>query len=174
MHLVVSCSLRPTSRSRILAQRAHEWLQTGGHESRFIDLVDHPLPLCDGGESYNAEHVADLDALIRQAKGVLIGTPVYNYDASAATKNLVELTGRAWTNKVVGFLCSAGGRASYMSMMGLANSLMLDFRCLVIPRFVYATKEAFEDGRVSDPDVDDRVKQLADTLASLAAAMPDA
>ena len=171
MYLVISCSLRPASRSRILARRAHECLTTAGHEAELIDLIDHPLPLCDGDTSYDAEHVAKLDALIRNAQGVLIGTPVYNYDASAATKNLIELTGQAWTNKVVGFLCAAGGGGSYMSMMGLANSLMLDFRCLVIPRFVYATKEAFAEGRVSDSQVDDRIQELADTLTRLSKAM---
>ena len=96
---------------------------------------------------------------------------MYNYDASAATKNLIELTGQAWTNKVIGFLCAAGGSGSYMSIMGLANSLMLDFRCLVIPRFVYATKEAFAEGRVSDSQVDDRIQELAETLTRLSKAM---
>lgn len=43
---------------------------------------------------------------------VLVAAPIYNFDVSAAIKNLVEQTGRAWTDKVVGFLCSAGGRAS--------------------------------------------------------------
>ena len=171
MYLVISCSLRPASRSRILARRAHECLTTAGHEAELIDLIDHPLPLCDGDTSYDAEHVAKLDALIRSAQGVLIGTPVYNYDASAATKNLIEVTGQAWTNKVVGFLCAAGGSGSYMSIMGLANSLMLDFRCLVIPRFVYATKEAFTEGRVSDSQVDDRIQELTDTLTRLSKAM---
>lgn len=171
MYLVISCSLRPASRSRILARRAYECLTTAGHEAELIDLVDHPLPLCDGNTSYDAEHVAKLDTLIRNAQGVLIGTPVYNYDASAATKNLIELTGQAWTNKVVGFLCAAGGSGSYMSIMGLANSLMLDFRCLVIPRFVYATKEAFAEGRVSDSQVDDRIQELAETLTRLSKAM---
>ena len=172
MHLVISCSLRAGSRSRILAQRAHALLLAAGHESTFVDLVDHALPLCDGDRSYDAEHVAELEALIRGAKGVLLGTPVYNYDASAATKNLIELTGRAWTDTVVGFLCAAGGQGSYMSMMSLANSLMLDFRCLVIPRFVYATTEAFTDGQVSDPKIDDRIKGLTDALARLSQAMP--
>ncbi|HJO17905.1 MAG: NAD(P)H-dependent oxidoreductase [Vicinamibacterales bacterium] len=171
MYLVVSCSLRPASRSRILARRAYERLTTAGHEAELIDLVDHPLPLCDGNNSCDAEHVAKLDTLIRNAQGVLIGTPVYNYDASAATKNLVELTGQAWMNKVVGFLCAAGGSGSYMSVMSLANSLMLDFRCLVIPRFVYATKEAFTEGRVSDSQVDDRIQELAETLTRLSKAI---
>jgi len=171
MYLVVSCSLRPASRSRILARRAYERLTTAGHEAELIDLVDHPLPLCDGNNSCDAEHVAKLDTLIRNAQGVLIGTPVYNYDASAATKNLVELTGQAWMNKVVGFLCAAGGSGSYMSVMSLANSLMLDFRCLVIPRFVNATKEAFTEGRVSDSQVDDRIQELAETLTRLSKAI---
>ena len=49
------------------------------------------------------------------------------YEHAIALANLVELTGRLWENKVVGFLCSAGGPGSYMSIMGLANSLMLDY-----------------------------------------------
>ena len=46
------------------------------------------------------------------------------------------MAGRAFTGKPVGFVCAAGGRSSYMAVLGLANSLMLDFRCLIVPRFV--------------------------------------
>ena len=94
-----------------------------------------------------AVHGAEVDlthTIIRAPiDGIVVATPIYNYDASAAAKNLVELTGRAWQNKVVGFLCAAGGDGSYMSIMALANSLMLDFRCVIVPRFVYATGGAF-------------------------------
>ncbi|MES1168133.1 MAG: NAD(P)H-dependent oxidoreductase, partial [Oleiharenicola lentus] len=94
-------------------------------------------------------------------------TPIYNYDGNAALKNLIELTGRAWENKVVGFLCAAGGVASYMSIMPLANSLMLDFRCVVVPRFVYATDAAFADGRLVDADQLRRVAELARVSARM-------
>ena len=50
---------------------------------------------------------------------------------------------------------------SYMSVMSLANSLMLDFRCLVIPRIVYATNQDFTDGRLSSSEVRERVRDLA-------------
>jgi NAD(P)H-dependent FMN reductase len=73
---------------------------------------------------------------VNSARAVIIATGIYNYDANAAVKNLVELTGDAWENKVVGFLCAAGGMSSYMSIMSLANSLMLDFRSIIVPRFV--------------------------------------
>jgi FMN reductase len=92
---------------------------------------------------------------------VIIATPIYNFDASAALKNLIELTGDSWENKVVGFLCAAGGSASYMSIMSFANSLMLDFRCLIIPRIVYATSQDFTDGRFSSEVVRERIRELA-------------
>ena len=66
---------------------------------------------------------------------IVVAVPIYVYDTNAAIKNFVDLSGRAWTDKPVGFLCAAGGPSSYMAILGLANSLMLDFRCLIVPRF---------------------------------------
>jgi FMN reductase len=86
----------------------------------------------------------------------LIATPVYNYNINAALKNLIELTGSAWTDKVVGFICSAGGKNSYMSVMSLANSLMLDFRSIIIPRFVYSD----DDNEQLDSSIKKRLDQL--------------
>ena len=63
---------------------------------------------------------------------------------------MIELTGSAWEDKIVGFLCAAGGMGSYMSVMAYANSLMLDFRCVIIPRFVFATGEGFDGDNIID------------------------
>ena len=117
--------------------------------------------MCDARQCYsdtNAQHCADS---IRAATAVLIATPVYNFDVSASAKNLVELTGQAWNDKVVGFLAAAGGSGSYMSVMGLANSLILDFRAIIIPRFVFATEEAFGDDQIRDADICQRTNELA-------------
>lgn len=57
------------------------------------------------------------------------------------------MAGDAWNEKVIGFVAAAGGDRAYMATMGLANSLMLDFRCVVVPRFVYASRAAFTGGR---------------------------
>ena len=72
--------------------------------------------------------------------------------------------GDAWSNIIFGFLCAAGGKASYMSVMSLANSLMLDFRCLIIPRFVYTVNEDFTEDDMTDPKVKAQVKDLAKEL----------
>lgn len=169
--LLISASLRSESRSRMLAQEAHRVLAADGLEATFLDLRDLPLPICDGDATYDHPNVGRASQLIEIADSILAATPVYNYDASAAMKNLVELTGEAWEDKVVGFLCAAGGDSSYMSIMSLANSLMLNLRCVIVPRFVYATDDAFAGGRLVDSAIAARVAQCARTTAKLAAAV---
>ncbi len=171
MTLVLSTSLSANSRSRVLAAAAHRHLAAAGRAASLLDLRDFPLPLCDGDAAYAHPHVGTLSAAISAADSLLVATPIYNYQASAALKNLIELTGGAWKGKAVGFLCAAGGANGYMSILPLANSLMLDFRCVIVPRFVYATGDAFTDDTVSDPELTRRVAELADATARLGTAL---
>jgi NAD(P)H-dependent FMN reductase len=158
---VISASLREDSHSRILAHEAKRLLDEEGHEATLVDLRDHPLPLCDGGPAYGHPSVAQIGDLLAKASAVLVATPIYTYDANAAVKNLVELTGDGWENTAVGFLCAAGGMSSYMSIMSLANCLMLDFRSVIVPRFVYATERDFAGGRIVGKELGERVAVLA-------------
>jgi FMN reductase len=160
MFLILSASLHPDSRSRVLARECEQRLALRGRDCHLFDLATKPLPSCDGCSAYSHEYVRELDVLLRQADGVFIASPVYNYDVNAAAKNAVELTGKAWTGKVVSMMLVAGGQRSYMSAMGLANSLMLDFRCLIVPRFLYATGSAFEGDTVVDQAVTERLETL--------------
>jgi FMN reductase len=148
----------------LLALIAFNELKNMGVSVEWLDLADHSIPLCDGDATYKNTKVKELKDKIQNAKGVLFAVPIYNYDVNAAAKNLIELTGDAWSNKIVGFLCAAGGKASYMSVMSLANSLMLDFRCLIIPRFVYTVSEDFTEDDKTDPKVKAKVKDLAKEL----------
>lgn len=171
MFLVISSSLHPDSRSRILAQACCERLQALDREYEIFDLSDRPLPPCDGASAYSDPSVRELARLVEQSEAVLLASPVYNYDVNAAAKNAVELTGRAWTGKVVGLMLAAGGQGSYMSAMGLANSLMLDFRCLIIPRFIYATGESFEGDHLADENIQQRVDRLVQETTQIADAV---
>jgi NAD(P)H-dependent FMN reductase len=171
MILIISCSLNSDSHSRVLAREAQRVLAAEGHETSFLDLRDYPLPLCDGEKAYGAPAVQQVDALIRAADGILLATPIYNYDANAVAKNLIELTGDGWENKAVGFLCAAGGLSSYMSIMAIANSLMLDFRSVIVPRFVYATGDAIDGGEITDQKIRARTRDLALLTARLARAL---
>jgi FMN reductase len=170
--LVISCSLDANSKSRLLTQRAFDHLQkTKEISSHFLDLAKLPLPFCDAGSAYSDANVHKALQQISEAKGILLGVPIYNYDVNAVLKNLIELTGKAWEGKVVGFFCAAGGDSSYMSVMSLANSLMLDFRCLIVPRFVYATGKSFKDNLLADSEVEKRVVQLTDEAVRITKAL---
>lgn len=161
-YLVFSTSLRPGSLSRILGQFLAKEL-----DSEHIDLRDFPLSLCDGEAAYDHPNVEKLRALIKAARVVLLAVPIYNYDGNAAAKNLIELTGGAWEDKIVGFACAAGGMSSYMSIMGLANDLMLDFRCIILPRFVYATGSDFSGDQITSAKIQQRLVDLASSARRL-------
>ncbi|HEY9776931.1 MAG TPA: NAD(P)H-dependent oxidoreductase [Planktothrix sp.] len=164
--VVISSSLNPGSRSNILAREAFRQLSEN-HKTEWIDLREYELPLCDGNAAYGHPNVKELGKKLAEATCILLAVPIYNFDCGAAAKNLIELTGRSWEDKTVGFLCAAGGRSSYMSIMSVANSLMLDFRCLIIPRFVYADGSAFEGGAITDPEIRLRVEQLVESAVRL-------
>jgi NAD(P)H-dependent FMN reductase len=165
---LISGSLNPESLSRQLAQHAEQSLKSLGAHVDLIDLKELQLPMCDGDSAYSHPEVEKTRSRIEAAEGILIAAPVYNFYLNAAVKNLVELTGSAWEKKVVGFLNAAGGYSSYMSVMSMANSLMLDFRCVIVPRFVYAIGSAFRDGAVVDDKVAGRIDELANDLIRFA------
>lgn len=167
MYLIISTSLSPKSRSRIVAQYVSQHLEENQVAHELVDLRDHPLPFCDADQCYADPNVSLLGSKIAAADGILLATPIYNYNVCSAAKNLVELTGQSWKTKVVSFVCAAGGKSSYMTIMGLANSLMLDFRSFIVPRFVYVTGEHFEGSQLTDDDAIQRVEQMTDEWVSI-------
>jgi len=163
-YIVLSCSLRPDSNSSVMARFAHDLLKQGDHDATLYNLQDYDLPICDGGDCYSHPSVLEISKKIEAADGILIATPIYNFDVSASTKNLLELTGQSWNEKVVGFICAAGGQGSYMSAMPFANSLMLDYRCIIIPRYVFATRQAFDGDKITEPAIKERLEELTQNL----------
>lgn len=169
--LVISTSLNPESRSATLASEACRLLAEKKQEHELVDLRKHELPLCDGKAAYGHPNVALLKSKIEKAGLVLFACPIYNYDCGSAGKNLIELTGTSWEDKTVGFLCAAGGKSSYMSIMALANSLMLDFRCLILPRFVYADGSSFAGSGLIDKEIEKRIGDLVESAIKMQSAI---
>ena len=132
----------------------------GKEDIKFFDLQKTPLPICDGDECYDLPEVLDFREKVKEADGIVMAIPVYNFNVSSGAKNIVELGGRMLYDKTFGFMCAAGGRNSYMSVMSLANSLMLDFRCYIVPKFVYATKNDFSDGKITNSEIKTRIEEL--------------
>ncbi len=170
-HLVISCSLSPKSRSAVLSENLVAAINNSGDAAELIDLRSYELPFCDAAGCYGHPNVGKLKEQITAAASITIGVPIYNYDVGGAARNLISLTGDVWTGKVVGFVCAAGGQGSHMAVMGLANSLMLDFRCMIVPRFVYTTGQAFTEAKLTDEAVIKRIEELATELRRVSAAL---
>ena len=162
--LIISSSLNPDSRSRKLAKVAVAYATEAKIEANTIDLSDYPLDICDGGKSFENANIEPIVKLIEQADAIVLCGPIYAYAMAAATKNLIELTGRAWMGKPVGIMATAGGKNSYMAVLGTANSLMLDYRCPIVPKYVYVDPSGFDEntGEVT-AQIGKRVAELVET-----------
>jgi FMN reductase len=173
MILIISCSHHPESRSRLLAQAIDKAVVALGNTTHFLDLRTMPLPLCDGHSTHENREVLKARALVKSAKGILLSMPIYNYGVNAITKSFIENTGPSWNGKPVGMLCSAGGKGSYMALMPLVGSLMLDFHCYVLPRHVYAITNQFQEDRIIDTELQERITFLAADICWLSQALAE-
>ncbi len=144
--VIVSSSLDPNSRSAVIARICLGKLERRNVPTTFIDLQETKLPPFDNDTVYAAPEYADLHAKIATSDGLLLCTPIYNWSVSAELKRLIEATGStppdgskrgAWFDKVVTFAGAAGLPHSAMAFGGLAQSLMLDFRCVINPYQLY-------------------------------------
>jgi FMN reductase len=160
--IIFSTSLNAQSRSRVLAREALTRLHGAGQSATFCDLQEMPLPLYGMPISEaETQYLAQIKTEVTVATHILFAVPIYNFDASGAGKNLIEYLGESEiAGKTVGFLCAAGGKSSYMSVMSFANSLMLDFRCWIVPRFVYAVGSDFDGDTIKNPEISNRLDQL--------------
>lgn len=156
--LVVSTALKPGNKTATAARFVRGRLEAAGLAVDFVDLATEPLPLCDGAACYQDARVTAMTARVAAADLVAVCFPVYNFQPNAAAKNFVEVTNEAWEDKVVTFVANAGGERSFLAPLPLANSLMVDHRCLIVPQFLYLPPTAFDaSGAVALDESTDRV-----------------
>jgi NAD(P)H-dependent FMN reductase len=159
--LIVGTSQDPGSRSQLLAREAQRQLEGAKVSNKLIDLRELELTATGRKDCWEQKACVEIRQQIAQATHVLLAVPIYNFGAGSPAKGLIELVGgKELTGKTVGFLVAAGGPRSYMAVLGLANSLMLDFRCWIVPRFVYATGEDFEGDQVRSTELLERIGLL--------------
>lgn len=139
-------------------------------EVTFVDLQAYPLPIYRDGDE---EASGTRSALLRQLEGsscFILASPVYNYGIAASLKNLLEHCGSVLEGKLVAMVLAAGGARSYMSPAGFLSSLMLEYRCWIAPRYVYATEVDFI-GREPSAEIIRRVDELALLLSKARSAL---
>jgi FMN reductase len=164
---IIATSLDEESKSQMLAKTFEDRLNSERVSCERIDLRTLDLPFAGSSKSWDSNDVKRVKRGVERASHIVFSVPIYCYDVNAAAKNVIELVGRAFTKKVVGFICSAGGRSSYMSVMAFANHLMLDFRSLIVPRFLYVDDRGWADQATLKPEIENRMQVLVDDLREI-------
>lgn len=159
--VIVNSSLSSDSNTRMLCRHAHTHALNRGIRAEFIDLKDYRV-LPYGYEG--SEGLDQIEAQLEQAGAIILAFPLYNYNMNATLKALIEHCGSCFEDKVVGLMTAAGGRSSYMSVFSVGQSLMLDFRSWIVPRYVYAVSDDFGEEVIANPEVRRRVEQLVETI----------
>ena len=81
---------------------------------------------------------------VKKAALILMCFPGYNYHPNSASKNFVEVSNDGSKDKVVSLVANAGGDRSFLAPMPLANSLMVDHRCVIVPQFLYLSPSSYD------------------------------
>lgn len=178
---VIATSLDPDRRSAWLCTLAAQQLRAQKHEVTLLDLRHTPLPPFDNvqgpGGCYDHPHTGLYHRAISGADGVLLGVPVYNWGLGSGARALVELTGSsdearglhgAWFDLPVTFLVSGGLDHGYLSHGAFAFGLMVDFRCVVNPHFVYATSAHWNAPEVPGAWLAGRLERTVNRATDLA------
>lgn len=169
---VINTNLAPGGKPAVLAATVATLLVEADHRVDLIELSELALPACDGHLCYQHRATISLTESLASIDAIVLVSPIYNYDLNAAAKNLIELTGSSWEGKAVGLVCSAGALRSYLAPLAFMNSLSIDYRCLVSPRYVYVTRADFDGGieLPAEGDIMKRLRFLATELPVLAEA----
>ena len=143
-------------------------------QTKLIDLRDYQLLFCDGkdDESQFPKDVFRLRKEVKQAHGIILGTPEYHGGYSGVLKNALDLMGfEEFEGKMLGLLGVSGGA---MGAFGAMNSLREVGRALhawVVPEqasIPQAWQEFDDAGNLKNPKLDERVRQVGRQVARFA------
>jgi NAD(P)H-dependent FMN reductase len=111
-------SLRKGSYTRMALRISLQGAQELGAETRILALQDYDLTFVDGRGTAYPDGVQRLRTDVRQADGIIIGTPEYHTGMSGVLKNALDLMGfDEFAGKMLGLIGVSGG------MMGAVNAL---------------------------------------------------
>jgi NAD(P)H-dependent FMN reductase len=167
-------SLRSQSYTRMAVALALQGAEEVGAMTSLVDLRDRNLIFSDGREHEKSypEDVFTLRKELKEANGIILGTPEYHGSFSGVLKNAIDLMGfKEFEGKIMGLVGVSGGALGAVNAL---NGLRVVGRALhawVIPQQV-SVPEAWrvfnEDGGIHDAAIEERLKDLGRKVARFA------
>jgi len=162
--LILSSSLSPKSRSFILCHEIYNRLSVNGIDIELIDARKMELNPC---HTESSESMNELSNKIDQADNIIIGMGVHCYSINDGLKIILDNCFRKATEKFFGIICAAGGERSYLSTQHLTQICMNEWRMIQLPRIIYAIGKDFENDKVSNKDLLERLDVFTEEFTSI-------
>ena len=167
-------SLRDESYTRLGVARALDGAGRAGGRAELLDLREYDLPTFDADRD-EARDANALTSRIREADSVLLGTPMYHGSYSSTLKTALDYCGfDEFEDKTVGLLAVAGGGFPVTALEHL-RSVCRALNAWVIPHQVALPRAyaQFDDGDLTDGDLDERTLTLGRRAVQYADIEPD-
>src|ERR1700736_3368032 len=169
----ISGSLRAGSYTRRAVESALEGAAESGAQTRLIDLSDYNLIFRAGqDETGYPSDVARLRAEIKEADGIILGTPEYHGSLSGVLKNALDLMGfDEFEGKMIGLVGVSGGSMGAFAALNTLRDIGRALHAWVIPEqasIPEAWKVFTEDGKIADPKLEKRLKEVGRQVARFA------
>jgi len=166
IHVVgISGSLRSGSYTRRAVESALRGATESGAQTQLIDLSEYQLVFRAGkDETAYPDDVFRLRREVKQAEGVILGTPEYHGSFSGVLKNALDLMGfDEFEGKMIGLVGVSGGRMGAFDAMNGLRNIGRALHSWVIPEQASvpeAWKVFTDDGKISDPQLEERLKEV--------------
>jgi FMN reductase len=170
---------RPSRTASLVSAILAEITAAGGAQSRLIELVDigpelfqavTPEPFDSFASIRLSPRARSVIQAIESADALVVGTPVYKGSYTGALKHLFDLIPpNALAGKPV-LLAATGGTALHgLVVEHQLRPLFGFFRALTIPASIFALESDFQDYRVKQPALAERIRRAAEEITELLA-----
>ena len=169
----ISGSLRPGSYTRRAVECALQGAAESGAETHLIDLNDYNLVFCGGKDETGVPAgVSRLSEQLKQADGIILGTPEYHGSLSGVLKNALDLMGfDEFEGKMIGLVGVSGGHMGAFDALNTLRNIGRALHAWVIPEQA-SVPEAWKvftgDGKIADPELEKRLKEVGRQVARFA------
>ncbi len=167
----LSGSLREDSYTSMAVRVALQGAQEAGAQTRLLKLGDYELSLDDlySGETAGMRHMR---ADVREAHGIILGTPEYHGSFSGVLKHALDLMGfDEFEGKLIGLVGVAGGKMGAINALNGLRTVGRSLHAWVIPEQVSIAEawKAFDkSGALKDPQLEDALKEIGRQVARFA------
>jgi NAD(P)H-dependent FMN reductase len=144
-----------------------------GAETHLIDLNDYNLVFRAGkDETGFPADVSRLREEVKRADGIILGTPEYHGSLSGVLKNALDLMGfDEFEGKMIGLVGVSGGQMGAFDALNTLRNIGRALHAWVIPEQASvpeAWKVFTEDGKIADPQLEKRLKEVGRQVARFA------